>query len=60
VKVGSGWHLAWCVLAGCLAGLVVGIWLTGLVLPSHVTATFLLGVLAGLALGAYLRWVGRQ
>jgi hypothetical protein len=51
---------AWYVLAGLTVGLAVGALLAGLVLESHVTYTFLLGVLFGLALGAYLRWLGRQ
>lgn len=55
--VGSGRYLAWCVCAGLLAGLVVGVVLSGLVLATHVTTTFLLGVLAGLALAwALRRW----
>lgn len=53
-------NLVYGTAAGLVVGAAVGMLVAGLVLGTHVTYTFLLGMLAGLALGAYLRWVGRQ
>lgn len=45
--------------ASLVAGLALGVLADG-ALRTHTTAVFLIGVLAGLALGAYLRWVDHQ